>query len=169
MKLQQENELIELSSKFQFRVRIARISNAYGTEQKLDKKQGLISLLVKAALDSQEITIYVPMETKRDYIYAEDIGKKVSRFVLENEENDSKVKVKIIASGFSYTISDIVSEIDRLTGNSTPIVFANQRETSLQPKSLVFESVIMTSIDNYKCVSLTEGIEKLIISQQIRK
>ena len=168
MKLQQEGELIELASGCQLRVLIARISNAYGIAQKLDKKQGLISLLVKAALTGDAITIYVPVETKRDYIYTDDIGKKIGRFISEFELMDSKVEVKIIASGVSYSISEIVSEIDRLTGVSTPIIFANQRETSLQPNSLTFESAIMRSIDDYQCVSLADGVKMIIKNQQMQ-
>ena len=169
MKLVQENELIQLAHKSQFNALIARISNAYGTAQNLEKKQGLISLLVKAALVGEPITIYVPMETKRDYIYSKDVGKKISRFISECQTSGSKVKVKIITSGAIHSIAEIVSEIDRLMGISTPIIFANQRETNLQPNSLVFRSVIMTAIDDYQCVSLADGINMIINGQQMRK
>ncbi len=169
MKLQQESELIELANEFKLRALIARISNAYGTAQKLDKKQGLISLLVKSALDREPITIYVPMETKRDYIYASDVGEKISRFISECSSQDSNVSIKIIASGFSYSISQIVSEIDRLIGVSTPLVLSKQRETNLQPRSLVFKSEYMKEVDDYQCISLADGIRAVIESQRTLK
>ncbi len=165
-KLQQEIELTELTSSAQFRTLIARVSNAYGPRQDLNKKQGLISHLVQAALSSQPITIYVPMETKRDYIFADDVGAKISKFISICERADSKPEVKIISSGVSSSISEVVSEIDRLTGMTTPIVFAEQRETGLQPTSLVFESSVLTAIEDYACTSLAEGIGLIIESQK---
>ena len=165
-KLQQEIELTELASSARFRTLIARVSNAYGPRQDLNKKQGLISHLVQAALSNQPITIYVPMETKRDYIFADDVGAKISKFISICEGKDYKTEVKIISSGVSSSISEVVSEIDRLTGMSTPIVFAEQRETGLQPTSLVFESSVLTAIEDYACTSLAEGIGFIIESQK---
>ena len=165
-KLQQEIELTELASSSRFRTLIARVSNAYGPRQDLNKKQGLISHLVQAALSNQPITIYVPMDTKRDYIFADDVGAKISQFISICEGKDYKPEVKIISSGVSSSISEVVSEIDRLTGMSTPIVFAEQRETGLQPTSLVFESSVLTAIEDYACTSLAEGIGSIIESQK---
>ena len=165
-KLQQEIELIELAISARFRTLIARVSNAYGPRQDLNKKQGLISHLVQAALSNQPITIYVPMETKRDYIFADDVGVKISQFISNCERTDSKTEVKIISSGVSSSISEVVSEIDRLTGMITPIVFAEQRETGLQPGSLVFESSVLTAVEEYVCTSLAEGIGFIIESQK---
>jgi len=166
VKLQQEIELIELASSSRFRTLIGRVSNAYGPRQDLNKKQGLISHLVQSALSNQPITIYVPMETKRDYIFADDVGAKISQFISVCEGKDSKTEVKIIASGVSSSISEVVSEIDRLTGSSTPISFAEQRETGLQPSSLVFGSSVFTAIDDYECTSLAQGISFIIESQK---
>lgn len=166
-KLQQEIDLIKLSSSAGFKTLIARVSNTYGPRQDLTKKQGLISHLVQAALRNQPITIYVPMETKRDYIFADDVGAKISQFISICEGKASKTEVKIIASGVSSSISELVSEIDRLTGMSTPIIFAEQRETGLQPSSLVFKSSVLMSIDDYPCASLAEGVSSIIESQRL--
>lgn len=166
-KLQQEIELTELASSSRFRTLIARVSNAYGPRQDLNKKQGLISHLVQAALRNQPITIYVPMETKRDYIFADDVGAKISRFISFCDGKDSKTEVKIISSGVSSSISEVVSEIDRSTGMITPIVFAEQRETGLQPSSLVFKSSVLRSVDDYQCASLAEGVSSIIESQRL--
>jgi len=166
VKLQQEIELTELASSARFRTLIARVSNAYGPRQDLNKKQGLISHLVQAALSNQPITIYVPMETKRDYIFADDVGAKISKFISICKGKDYKPEVKIISSGVSSSISEVVSEIDRLSGMITPIVFAEQRETGLQPTSFVFESSVLPAIEDYACTSLAEGIGFIIESQK---
>ena len=59
------------------RVVVGRIANLYGPAQGLEKPQGLISHLIKSHLPRVPISIYVSLDTMRDYIYAADCAELV--------------------------------------------------------------------------------------------
>ena len=57
---------------------IGRIANLYGPGQNLSKSQGLISHLCRADLTRQPLSVYVSMDTIRDYLYVDDCAGLVS-------------------------------------------------------------------------------------------
>jgi len=169
LKLAQEQALEQLASESEIRVVVARVSNAYGPMQNLNKKQGLISSLVKASLDRDLIEIYVPLDTKRDYIYSDDIGRKIAKLLEVTRSNDSPVIHKIIASQVNRTVSSVVAELNRIRGIRTPVIFATKRETFLQPRDLLFESAVFPEVETVSCISLAEGLQKVIANQLLTK
>lgn len=61
---------------------IGRFSNLVGPGQNLAKQQGLVSQLCRSSVMRRSLNIFVPMETLRDYLYADDAAAMV-RTVLE--------------------------------------------------------------------------------------
>ena len=51
---------------------IGRITNLYGPGQNLDKPQGLISHLCWAHLTRHSVSVYVSLDTIRDYLFVDD-------------------------------------------------------------------------------------------------
>jgi UDP-glucose 4-epimerase len=168
-KLLLENELISCARAYDFPIFITRVANAYGPMQNLKKSQGLVSTLVKASLERRPLTIYVPLDTQRDYIYSEDIGKKISSLLNTDVSNLPDVNYKIIASGSSYSILSITAEINKIRGVKTPIIFATRPETFLQPGSVFFRSNKFVDIEKIPSTSIVEGIEKVISHQLMKK
>lgn len=168
-KLRLENELIACAKACNVAVFITRVSNAYGPTQNLNKSQGLISTLVKASLERKPLTIYVPLDTKRDYIYCDDIGKKITKLLDTDVCGLPQVNYKLIVSGSSFSILGIVSEINKVRGIKTPIIFATRPETSLQPGSVFFRSIEFLNADKIQATSIVEGIEKVISHQLMSK
>ena len=60
-----------------------RLSNVYGEGQRLDKRQGLISQLAYSAATRQPLRIYVPLDTVRDYIHADDAAGLVAAHIRD--------------------------------------------------------------------------------------
>ena len=56
---------------------MGRIANLYGPGQGLEKPQGLISQIIRSHLIRTPISIYVPLDTMRDYLFAPDCGELV--------------------------------------------------------------------------------------------
>lgn len=168
-KLQQETALIDCANKHGFSVVIARVANAYGPLQNLEKKQGLISTLVKASIDRVPVEVYVSLDTKRDYIFSDDIGKKVARLLEVSRSHSEPALYKIIASEVSRTVSSIVGEINRVRGIRTPVIYATKPETFLQPVDLTFESEVLLEVNEIPCISLAEGLQKVISDQLLKK
>ena len=51
---------------------VGRLANLYGPGQDLDKPQGLISQLCRAQLTRQPLSVYVSLDTRRDYLFVDD-------------------------------------------------------------------------------------------------
>ncbi len=51
---------------------VGRLSNLYGPGQDLAKPQGLISQLCRAQLTRRPLSIYVSLDTRRDYLFVDD-------------------------------------------------------------------------------------------------
>lgn len=108
-----ETELADHSS-----VVIGRIANLYGPGQSLAKQQGLVFSLCRAAAHRQPLSIYVPMETLRDYIYVEDAAAQIDCFVQSAAPG---VRQVVIASGEALSISSLIATAERVTGRRIPI------------------------------------------------
>ena len=80
---------------------IGRITNVYGPGQNLGKAQGLISQLGKAYLLRQPISLYVSLDTTRDYIFVDDCARMIIAAVddLRGTRDPGTAVVKIIGSG----------------------------------------------------------------------
>jgi UDP-glucose 4-epimerase len=110
-------------------VLIGRIANIYGPGQNLDKPQGLVSQLCKAHLTGQPLSVYVSLDTRRDYLYVGDCAELVvtgmeglrSRVVDRPED---PVVTKIFASGRSLTIGALIGESTRLFRRRPRVVVA---------------------------------------------
>ena len=76
-KLAQEALVRELAEAAGVDMLIGRLSNLYGPGQKLSKPQGLIAHVGRAALRREPVSIYVPLDTIRDYLFAADAGRMV--------------------------------------------------------------------------------------------
>ena len=165
-KLKQENLLNELSSSYpQLKVMIGRISNIYGTCQNLTKSQGLLSQLCRSTLFRVPLTVFVPLETVRDYIFNEDCAQLIYRALKKQSSggNHSHIKTKIFASEEPTSIRMILKHLFRLTKREPMIICPSQTISHQQPAELSFVS--KTLEDSYRCKPLIEGL-KLILDFQ---
>ena len=71
-KLDAEAMVAEWSSSTGTPSMIGRIANLYGPGQNLGKAQGLISQICRSRLTGQPLSIYVSLDTLRDYLFAPD-------------------------------------------------------------------------------------------------
>ena len=56
---------------------IGRIANLYGPGQDPTKAQGLVSQLCRAHLERRPTSIYVSLDTARDYLFVDDAARLV--------------------------------------------------------------------------------------------
>jgi UDP-glucose 4-epimerase len=85
-KLAQE-EILRMTLEGRVPLVIGRFSNLAGPCQNLAKQQGLISQLCRAAITRQSLSVFVPMETLRDYLDVDDAAAMV-RTLVENAVHD---------------------------------------------------------------------------------
>jgi nucleoside-diphosphate-sugar epimerase len=146
---------------------VGRISNLYGPGQNLTKPQGLVSRLVRAALLSEPLTVYVSLDTSRDYLFTADAAALVEAAMLraESELSPGEAALKLITSGCLTTIGALVAELGRIRKKRPPIVFAQNPTTAMQPRVLAFRSVVWPDLDLTSKTPLAVGIDAVLRDQ----
>jgi UDP-glucose 4-epimerase len=145
-------------------VLIGRISNLYGPRQNPFKGQGLITQVCLHTLTRRPLILRVPMDTIRDYIYAEDAGCLISRALtrLRDEQASHSVVVKIVASHRPVTIGYIFAQVRLVLKRPLTVLVANAAETKQEPRDLRLVSTIWADLDRCQTTSLPEGIRTVV-------
>jgi len=162
-KLAQENSLEVASKELGFTSLVARLSNVYGPNQNLLKRQGLISSLVASTYKREPLPIYVSIDTRRDYIHVKDVAQVVNRFQDLSESLPVGNYMKIICSGSTHTIAEIIGQIKLVSKRKPPIIFSTSINSSFQPMQLAFESIRHTELDLIAKTLLPVGIAELCL------
>ena len=164
-KLDQELLVHNFSNATNTPVFVGRIANLYGPGQNVKKPQGLISQICLSILQQRSCTIYVPLETSRDYLYSADAGQIICRCcdILQSGSSlqTSLVITKIIASGHNSTISQIIGECRRVTKRPLRVASAVNKATKQQPKELRFQSLVLPNINARTGTSIPVGINSV--------
>lgn len=151
---------------------IGRISNLYGPGQDVTKAQGLVSQLAKAHLSRSPISLYVSLDTMRDYLYVGDCARVVVRAVelMQADGNHPNPTVKIVASGRSTTVAELLGVFQRLFKRRAPLVLGDSPNRKFQVRDLRMRSHVWTDLDRLVSTPLPAGIGATIndLSARIR-
>ncbi|KQX76398.1 NAD(P)-dependent oxidoreductase [Aeromicrobium sp. Root472D3] len=138
---------------------LGRLSNLYGPGQDVRKPQGLITQLCLAQLTRTPLSIYVSLDTVRDYLFVDDAAAMVLQAVdRAAHEAAGAVVVKILASHRPTTLASILGEIRRVTHRRPNVTLGQSPMTSLQTRDLRFDSEVWTDLDLLAATPLQVGV-----------
>lgn len=158
-KLAAEQRLREFAERSGVPVVIGRLSNLYGPGQDLSKAQGLISQLCKAHHERRPLSIFVSLDTARDYLYCDDAAAMVTRATDRAAACEpATVVVKILASQRPTTVATILGELRRLLRHRPLVVLGASPLATFHARDLRFRSVVWTDLDRCVTTTLPEGI-----------
>ena len=132
LKLQQETAARELLDPT-IRVLIARIANLYGPGQDLSKLQGLISRLALTSVTKEPLTMFVPLDTLRDYITADDAAARLLHWMLVD---DAPLSIRVIASGQATSLGYLINLMKDITRTATPVAYGMHASAVYQSADL---------------------------------
>ena len=146
---------------------VGRISNLYGPGQDLTKPQGLISQLVHGTVKRQPVGIYVPLDTLRDYVFADDCAELTVASMQQLEEEAARVGVpvtvtKILASERAVSVATILAELRRVIGRAPRIVLGASPLGRAQVKDLRFKSTVWPQLGERPMTPLSAGIDAVL-------
>jgi len=122
-KLDQEQAVAAWASQTGNRVVIGRIANVYGPGQDLSKPQGLVSRVCLSLLLQTPLTLYVPLDTIRDYVYVEDCAAMVVAAVDDAAAQPAgSATVRLIATGHGVTVGHLLDVGRRVVKRRLPVV-----------------------------------------------
>ncbi len=145
---------------------IARVSNLYGPGQKLEKSQGLISHMSRCLIHRRPVHIYVPLDTKRDYLFAEDAALAIVRWVerLGREARGAGEAVRILkmcAAEQETSVAALIGVFRRVARQQVRVVAGLHSRRSEQPARLWLRSRCWTDEPRTARTGLLQGIAKL--------
>ena len=104
---------------------ILRYFNCFGPGEWPGKFRNVIPNFIYLALNNRSLTITGTGEETRDYNFVDNA---IDGTILAVESNNSTGKIYNIGSGSEIKIIDIAKIINKLTGNSGPIVYSKRRK-----------------------------------------
>ncbi len=135
LKLAQEQLAVEILGDV-CPVVIGRVSNLYGPGQDLTKLQGLISRLARASIDKVPLTMFVSLDTLRDYIYVDDAAAVISYWMNDVPKQVGTPTIAVIASGNSVSLGYIISMMRDITRTRIPIAYGAHASAAVQSRDL---------------------------------
>jgi UDP-glucose 4-epimerase len=153
---------------------IGRIGNLYGPGQNVRKPQGLITHLCRSHVTGQPTSIYVSLDTLRDYIYVQDCAEMVVDGFerLERHRADepeaSSVVTKIMASQRSVSVGALLMESRRVFRRPLRILVASSPYSNAQVRDLRLRSVVWPELDRRNLTPLPAGISATVADLEQR-
>lgn len=154
---------------------VGRIANLYGPGQRLDKMQGLISHLALAQLRPTPASIFVPLDTLRDYIYVDDCAELVldtvaTAFAKATDGIDQDVSasggtvsvIKVMGTGHAASIAELLGHFARLSHGHPHVMVGSSPLSALQARDLRLRSRVWPELDRRMLTPLPVGIKATI-------
>lgn len=164
-KLRMEASLREAAADGGWRAFVGRITNIYGAGQDLTKPQGLISALVRGHLSGQPISVYVPLDTLRDYIYEDDCAAViVAAMDRVRGEAAGTTVTKIIGTMRAVSIGALLGELTRLRRRRGAIILGGG-DARGQALDLRVKSEVWPDLDELVRTTLPDGLSRVYQAQ----
>ncbi len=167
-KLRAEDAVARFGERTGIPTLVGRIANLYGPGQKLEKMQGLISQLARAQYSPAPASIFVSLDTTRDYLYVTDAAALVCDALdtlRETSAADGPVHVtKILASGSAATIGELLGHFRVLVKGHPHIMLGQSDAAALQAIDLRLRSTVWPELDRRDLTPLPVGIHATMVS-----
>lgn len=144
---------------------IARITTLYGVGQDIHKPQGLLTHIARSILTQKPIQIYVPFDTIRDYINADDAALSIIDSLRRLGAGGGAV-TKIIASEHPSTIAEIIATFKRVSRRTPRVITSASRKAALYARRVQFRSIVLSERRNISHTSLLVGIAQLLNAER---
>jgi UDP-glucose 4-epimerase len=159
-KLRMEEALRDWSSAFaNVSSLIARISTLYGPGQDLRKAQGIISHLSRCLIYRRPVSIYVPLDTRRDYLFVDDCADQIAASLARLISERPRIVLKLFASEQLTSLAQILGVFFRIAKHRSLIV--SRQAAARQPMTLKFRSEVWRDLEGLRKTDLASGIHLL--------
>jgi UDP-glucose 4-epimerase len=168
-KLAAERAATEFAAASGSRVLIGRVANLYGPGQNLSKPQGLISVFARAHLTGQPVSVYVSLDTLRDYIFIDDAADLIADCLERLSRPDvqpGQTVTKIIATQRADTIGALIGACKTVFKRRPRIVLGASPYAKAQAADLRLKSVVWTELDHRPFTPLPVGIDATVRDMQ---
>lgn len=140
--------------------KILRLNNIYGPGQDLkDMKQGMVSIFLSQALESNKIVVKGALSRVRDFVWIQDLVNLLDYYLHSSDFENSKSEIVDVASGRLTSVKELLDEIQQVLGLRQIQVIGGTMgdQSTVQLHSDTFKSVL-----NYSATSIKKGMKTWI-------
>lgn len=138
-----------------------RVSNLYGPGGNPGKPQGLLTHLIDSALTGRSMNIYVPLSTRRDYLYVDDCAQMIFEG-MQFPDNDQPMPRVILSSGTTSSIREVIELAEATLGKPIPFTTEHSNLADVQPDNLAMTPSSWMNLHEVQRTPLEEGIKRLV-------
>lgn len=169
-KLAMERAVGRLVDRTGIRAVVGRITTLYGPGQRVDKPQGFISHLCKSMITNRPMSVYVPLDTLRDYLHVDDAATVVLA-AMDRLESDTPVRslvVKNLGSHVSVTLGRVLQEARLVFKRRPSVALAISEHASGQVHDLRVTSSVWPELEHLERRTLLVGLAQTKASMERR-
>jgi UDP-glucose 4-epimerase len=115
---------------------IGRLANLYGHRQDRSKPQGLVTRLCLSSLHRRPMSIFVPLQTQRDWIDVDDAARAALGLCAQARGGEPRARIHVIATGVPTTVGRLIRIVEGVTHRRVPITFGIDASAADQPFDL---------------------------------
>lgn len=161
-KLRAEDACRRLAVDAGVRVVVARIANLYGPGQSPAKQQGLVSRLCRSALTRTPLSVFVALDTLRDYIYVDDCARMMLAAADEARRSSAPFHIKIFATGRAASVAAVLGQFKSVRIQRPLVVMGASAASRLQGRDLRLSSEVWTHLDTLAVTTFPEGVARTL-------
>lgn len=135
LKLQEEAATIEVLQGVA-PVVIGRFANLYGPRQNRNKSQGLVTRLCLACIYRDPVSIFVPLQTQRDWIAVDDAARVALQLCNQARGGAAVATVQVIGTGIPTTVGRLIRIVEEVTHRTVPVTYGMDASAIHQPFDL---------------------------------
>lgn len=154
-KLAIEKYLLMFQRLHGIRATILRVSNPFGSRQRVETAQGAVTVFLHRALHRQTIDIWGDGSITRDYIYVSDVAEAFARAV----DYSGTESVFNISSGVGTSLNELVEMIGNILGERIDCRYLEKRPFDV-PASILSNALARQELGWTPQVTLREGIAR---------
>jgi UDP-glucose 4-epimerase len=160
-KLAQEALLAQQAGRSGLRGIVARLPNVYGDRQDLAKRQGLVSALCRAVLTREPLRIFVPLDTRRHLLWADDAGTAIRNLLGRTITDGPDVAVRVVVGDRAVSVAEIIAAVRRVTGRPPPILVTLGREARFHGRDLRLRTGFAGELGLESPLPLEQGVQRI--------
>lgn len=135
---------------------IFRCANVYGPSQQTGRSQGLIATAIASGRTGVPVTIFGDGESKRDYVYIDDVVRIVER-ISALEKRPAALNV---GTGIASTVNEVLSSVENALGVELARNYVDTRPSDLRLS--VLDVTLARSLSGLQPLTLLEGVERSV-------
>jgi nucleoside-diphosphate-sugar epimerase len=151
LKLEQEQLALEMSDSIP--VTIHRVSTVYGCP-KPGHRVGLIGELIRNGLDHRPISLYGAMDTLRDYVGNDQVGRHIATSIMMNR--GPSPQVEMLVAGQPTPLAAVVALVERLLNRRLLVSFVN----AWNAQDITFDPAIRAN--GFQPEALSTGVARVL-------